>query len=134
MDLNIMMDATPLYPIPYHPCVPTMRRDYKGKAKHKTRTRCPVKYYFIDFGLSRRYDADVIPLEDPIRGGDKTVPEFQNSDEPRNPFPTDVYYLGNVIRGYFTEVRLSPVTCRCMPSNNLLRAPNFHLEYMVLNL
>ncbi|KIK71956.1 hypothetical protein PAXRUDRAFT_181560, partial [Paxillus rubicundulus Ve08.2h10] len=31
----------------------------------------------------------------------QTVPEFQHSDEPRNPFPTDVYYLGNMIREDF---------------------------------
>ena len=104
MDLNIMMDATQLYPIPYHPCAGYMRRDFKGPAKHKTRTQRPVKYYLIDFGISRRYEPDVVPLEDPIWGGDKTVPEFQNSDEPCNPFPTDVYYLGNLIREDFIKV------------------------------
>jgi hypothetical protein len=133
MDLNIMMDATPLYPIPYHPCVTTMRRDYKGKAKYKTRTQRPVKYYFIDFGLSRRYEPDVVPLEDPIRGGDKTVPEFQNSDEPRNPFPTDVYYLGNLIREDFTKVCQRPLIYRHMFSNGQLRAPNSHPGCMALN-
>jgi hypothetical protein len=117
MDLNVMMDATPLYPTPYHPCVPAMRRDFKGKVKHRTRTQHPVKYYFIDFGISRRYAPDAVPLEDPIRGGDKTVPEFQNSDEPQNPFPTDVYYLGNLIREDFTEVRRIQVNYQRMFSN-----------------
>jgi hypothetical protein len=107
MDLNIMMDANPLYSIPYHPVKTDMRRDFKGKAKHSTRTQQPVKYYLTDFGISRHYEPDAIPLEDPIWGGDKTVPEFQKSDEPCNPFPTDVYYLGNLIREDFLKVSLS---------------------------
>ncbi|KAL1945818.1 hypothetical protein VTO73DRAFT_1820 [Trametes versicolor] len=61
-----------------------------------------MKYYFIDFGLSRRYDPmDGPPREHPIRGGDKSVPEFQPGvwkGELLDPFPTDIYYLGNLIR------------------------------------
>ncbi|EGO29274.1 hypothetical protein SERLADRAFT_456815 [Serpula lacrymans var. lacrymans S7.9] len=102
MALNIMMDATSLFIDPYHPQDIVMRRDYKGEARCLTRTQSPPKYFFIDFGISRRYDANnFAPLESPIWGGDKSVPEFQNSDEPRNPFPTDVYYLGNMIRYKF---------------------------------
>ncbi|KAI0666034.1 hypothetical protein C8Q78DRAFT_1141228 [Trametes maxima] len=72
---------------------------WKGSAKHSTRTRHPVKYYIIDFGLSRRYNPDDgPPREHPIRGGDKSVPEFQNwQGELLDPFPTDIYYLGNMI-------------------------------------
>ncbi|KAI4524529.1 hypothetical protein K525DRAFT_266959 [Schizophyllum commune Loenen D] len=78
IDLNIMMDATPLYDHPYHPRRPELRRDSKGKAKAHTRTERPVTYYLIDFGLSRRYDLPFErPLEDPILGDDKTVPEFR---------------------------------------------------------
>ncbi|KAL1945766.1 hypothetical protein VTO73DRAFT_1768 [Trametes versicolor] len=75
-------------------------RDWKGTAKHSTRTLHPVKYYFIDFGLSRRYDPkDDPPREHPILGGDKSVPGFQNwNGELLDPFPTDIYYLGNLIR------------------------------------
>ncbi|KAG0696949.1 hypothetical protein DFH29DRAFT_1071863 [Suillus ampliporus] len=63
----------------------------------------PSKYYLIDFGLSRRDDAtEENPLEYPIFGCDKSVPEFQkNADVPMNPFPTDIYYLGNIIRQEF---------------------------------
>ncbi|KAL1695117.1 hypothetical protein GGG16DRAFT_86843 [Schizophyllum commune] len=105
IDLNIMMDATPLYDHPYHPRRPELRRDFKGKAKAHTRTERPVTYYLIDFGLSRRYDLPFErPLEEPILGGDKTVPEFQNISGPCDPFPTDVYYLGNMVRRTFLEV------------------------------
>ncbi|KAH7920628.1 hypothetical protein BV22DRAFT_1097836 [Leucogyrophana mollusca] len=99
MNLNTMMDAKSLYIDAYHPSRPRLKRDFSGFARHYTRTQRPPKYFFIDFGISRRYDpSNSSPLEDPIWGGDKTVPEFQKSNEPRNPFPTDVYYLGNLIR------------------------------------
>lgn len=107
MSRNIMMHANDLYPGPYHPAQPHMKRDFSGYVNHLTRTQRPPKYYLIDFGLSRRYDAnEENPLEYPIFGGDKTVPEFQkNVDVPMNPFPTDVYYLGNVIREQFLYAR-----------------------------
>jgi len=104
MDLNIMMDPTPLYPEPYHPSRDDLKRDFNGSAKPLTRTQRPVKYYLVDFGISRRYKAeDGAPVEEQIFGGDKTVPEFRKSSEPCNPFPTDVYYLGNMIRKNFLE-------------------------------
>ena len=94
-----MMDSNRMYPHGFHPIQMERSRDRKGLAKHYDRTRRPPKYYFIDFGISRRYNPDDgPPLEEPIRGGDKSVPEFQKSDAPCDPFPTDVYYLGNVIR------------------------------------
>lgn len=68
-----------------------------------------MKYYFIDFGLSRRYEPmDGPPREHPIRGGDKSVPEFQPGvwkGELLDPFPTDIYYLGNMIRMDIMKVR-----------------------------
>ncbi|KAH7907078.1 hypothetical protein BJ138DRAFT_1015103 [Hygrophoropsis aurantiaca] len=112
MNLNILMDATSLYKEPFHPFRLEWRRDLSGYAKHYTRTRCRPKYYFIDFGISRRYDlSDTSPLELPILGGDKTVPEFQDSIEPRNPFPTDIYYIGNFLREDFIQVYLLSTIC-----------------------
>ncbi|KAI5825113.1 hypothetical protein K523DRAFT_283738, partial [Schizophyllum commune Tattone D] len=105
--LNIMMDASPLYMVPFHPMRPDMRRDYKGDSEPTfTRTERPVKYYLIDPGLAVQYDTvDPPPLEIPVLGGDKTVPEFvaNGMSKPYNPFPTDVYYLGNWIRQDFLE-------------------------------
>ncbi|KAJ7450494.1 hypothetical protein B0H11DRAFT_2331022 [Mycena galericulata] len=107
--LNIMMDALPLYPTPYHPVEQRKRRDYKGNVSHLTRTQRPVKYYLIDFGLSRKYPPGVCaPLEPIIFGGDKTVPEFRIRPDGGfalecDPFPTDVYYIGNLIRTDFNE-------------------------------
>jgi hypothetical protein len=100
-----MMDPLSLFPESFHPVEKQMRRDFTGKAKHYTRTQRPTRYYLIDFGISRRYAAEDMPaLEVPIWGGDKTVPEFQNN-KACDPFPTDVYYLGNTIRNEFLLVR-----------------------------
>lgn len=102
-----MMDGREMFPDGYCP-IPSlsdMRLDLKGRAKKHTRTERPPKYYFIDFGISKRYDPEHGPAREvPIWGGDKTVPEFQTSDEPMDPFPTDIYYLGNVIKEHFLQV------------------------------
>ncbi|OBZ70648.1 hypothetical protein A0H81_09376 [Grifola frondosa] len=106
MELNIMMDPAPMYPRSFHPSAETMKPDLTGKAKHYSRTERPTKYYYIDFGLSRKYDPENrSPVELPIEGGDKTVPEFQNEgyDKPWNPFRTDIYYIGNLIRTSFLQ-------------------------------
>ncbi|KAH9931537.1 uncharacterized protein B0H18DRAFT_989848 [Fomitopsis serialis] len=104
MNQNIMLDPKPLYPEPYHPRVIDWTRDLSRPAKHHTRTTHPTQYYLIDFGLSRRYDpADGPPREAPILGGDKSVPEFRNAKEPCDPFPTDIYYLGNLVREDFLQ-------------------------------
>lgn len=104
-----MMDAKSMFPAMWHPSAQSMNYDYSGTAKHFTRTERPPKYYYIDFGLSRKYDPeDGPPQELPILGGDKSVPEFQGEgyDKPADPFKTDIYYLGNIMRTQFVGVRL----------------------------
>ncbi|KAL0952417.1 hypothetical protein HGRIS_006691 [Hohenbuehelia grisea] len=102
--LNVMMDASSLFLDEYHPYKLQRKLDLSGPARYSTRTQTPVKYYLTDFGLSRKYDPEAgPPREIPIRGGDKTVPEFQKPLDPCDPFPTDVYYVGNLIRQNFTE-------------------------------
>ena len=110
MNLNIMMDPKPLFPQMYHPRSDRKTVDFSRKAKYHTRTARPTKYFFIDFGLSRKYEpGDMPPVEVPIHGGDKTVPEFAYSSDPVDPFPTDIYYLGNLIREDFLQVRLENI-------------------------
>lgn len=105
MSPNIMMDPKPTYPNSFHPIVTLRNRNYKGSAKHYTRTARPTKYYLIDFGLSLKYPPNSYPIALPIFGGDRTVPEFQtNPCGVYNPFPTDVYYIGNMIREDFLKV------------------------------
>ena len=83
-----------------------MTADYKNFIKaNYARTSRPTKYYIIDFGLSRRYDASITsPREPPIMGGDRTVPEFEKSHDPCDPFPTDIYYVGSLMREIFLDV------------------------------
>ncbi|KAF7422586.1 hypothetical protein PC9H_010742 [Pleurotus ostreatus] len=101
--LNIMMDARTLYIDRYHPSRPNSKIDINGAPRHYTRTQVPVKYYFTDFGLSRQYKPENLPVtEEVIYGADKTVPEFETL-ESCDPFPTDVYTLGNMIREEFIE-------------------------------
>ena len=100
-----MFDPSSMYPESFHPMETHMKRDYSGPARYFTRTKRSPKYYFIDFGISRKYDpSESNPREPPIWGGDKEVPEFQNSNEPCNPFPTDVFYIGNAIMKDFIQV------------------------------
>jgi hypothetical protein len=104
--LNVLMDGS-MYPDGWHPCDDDQMRDnFLVPAKRFSRTERPPKYFFIDFGIARRYDPkDKTPLELPIRGGDKSVPEFQqNMRTPCNPFPTDIYYAGNLIREEVMQV------------------------------
>lgn len=74
-----------------------------GFALTSTRTECWPRYYLIDFGLSRRYNpVHGPPLEDVILGGDKSPPEHAPGNTMGcNPFPTDTYYVGNLLKRYF---------------------------------
>ena len=99
-----------MYPESFHPIDIWRRKDFHGKAKGYTRTWRPPRYFLIDFGLSRLYDpADGPPLDTPLRGGDKSAPEHKDRQTPYNPFPTDVYYLGNLVWEDYIQV--------CTPSS-----------------
>jgi len=96
---NIMFDPSAMYPEGYHPVQLNRSLNFQGKAKQYSRTERPPRYYLIDFGLSRRYSSRDA-LDQPLKGGDKSAPEHK-SREPCNPFRTDVYYLGNLVRVHF---------------------------------
>ncbi|KAJ7680937.1 kinase-like domain-containing protein [Mycena polygramma] len=109
--LNIMMDGQHLFPAGFHPRAQRNLQDGFRKAKHYTRTQRPVKYYFIDFGISSKFEPGEDTRVHPILGGDKSVPEFPTlqqmslamNTEKLDPFATDIYYLGNLIRTEFLE-------------------------------
>jgi hypothetical protein len=105
---NLMMDASEMYPSSFHPIRTDMSRDFSSPLRPASRSQKPPKYYFVDMGLSRKYTPDQLPpKEDVIRGGDKSPPEHLADDaEACDPFPTDVYYVGNMIRKDFFQVRL----------------------------
>ncbi|KAK7028445.1 kinase domain-containing protein [Favolaschia claudopus] len=101
---NILQDPTLLYLDGFHPVRAWMHPSFERFAQHITRTECWPRYYIIDFGLSRRYDpAQGLPMEYVIRGADKSPPEHLGAaySVPCNPFPTDIYFLGNLLEEEF---------------------------------
>lgn len=96
-----------MFPDMFHPRSIYRSRDWKGLAKYYSRTARPTKYYIIDFGLSLKFDPEAGPplAYYPIQG-DTTVPEFRDPSglRDRDPFPTDIYYIGNMIREDFLQV------------------------------
>jgi hypothetical protein len=92
-----------MYPNGFHPIKNNRSRNFEGAAKVYTRTQRPPVYYLIDFGLSRHYISRD-ETDEPLRGGDKSAPEHR-SRRRCNPFQTDIYYIGNLVRHEFIEVR-----------------------------
>ena len=112
-----MLDPTNMYPESFHPVKRNRSKDFRHKAKVYSRTRRPTRYLLIDFGLSRQYDpAAGPPLDQPLQGGDKSAPEHQDGKTPCNPFPTDVYYLGNLVRQHYIKV--------CVPNPSMKQLPD----------
>ncbi|KAH9954061.1 kinase-like domain-containing protein [Russula dissimulans] len=96
---NLMFDPSEMYPEGFHPIQMSRNRNFKGSARRYTRTERPPRYYLIDFGLSRRYTSRDV-FDEPLRGGDRSAPEHQDG-RLCNPFHTDIYYLGNLVREEF---------------------------------
>src|SRR6266851_5069206 len=99
-----MFDPSEMYPQGFHPTQMNRSRDFESRMIRHTRTQHPPRYYLIDFGLSRHYGSRKV-LDEPLRGGDKSAPEYRDGT-PCNPFHTDIYYLGNLVRQEFMRVRL----------------------------
>lgn len=58
----------------------------------------PVKYYFIDFGISTRFSPDEHPrLVVGRQGLDDKVPELSDT-VPYDPFKTNIFIIGNLLR------------------------------------
>ncbi|TFK74317.1 hypothetical protein BDN72DRAFT_833669 [Pluteus cervinus] len=101
---NLMMDGEAMFPEGWNAVRGYLTPRGEKHSTIYTRTQRPSRYYFIDFGLSRCFDpSDSNPLAEPIVGGDKTVPEFLTDREAFNPFHTDIYYLGNMIREFVMQ-------------------------------
>jgi hypothetical protein len=126
---NIMMDASPMYPNGFHPhpMLNDRKKSGKGTANHWSGTSAPVTYYLIDFGLSWKWEPEKGPrLIYQIEGNDRTVPEFQGkqSGHACDPFPVDIYYLGNLLKEEFLDVS-SPFNHSCIYGLTLCGSPVF---------
>ncbi|KAJ3914612.1 kinase-like domain-containing protein [Lentinula edodes] len=101
---NMAMEANSMFTRQYHPMAPKKRYDWSGGALHFSRTRRPPRYYLIDFGCSRMYDpSQPRPLEYSLKSGGYIPPEGL-ADIPCDPFATDVFFLGNLMRTSFLDV------------------------------
>ena len=101
------MDTTPLFSDIPHPTHEEKTYDFKRRVKKRTRTSYPVRYYYIDFGLSYLFPPEVTAPPFPIViGGDKSVPEYEDPSILRDPFKIDIYCLGNIIRVEFMDVSI----------------------------
>jgi len=104
---NFMMEWRGMFPDGFHPQAIMRTKEATGTASSFTRTQRPTRYIIVDFGMSSRYDPnDASPREKGLIGGDKTVPEFLNGQPYHDPYKADIYYVGNLIRTEFMEVRL----------------------------
>ena len=96
-----------MYPHMYHPVAMQKARDGTGLAKFHTRTMKPVKYFLVNLSMSRMFDLkDPAPREYPIHSGPDSVPEAQFGGR-CDPFPGDVYCLGNMLRAKFLQASSS---------------------------
>jgi hypothetical protein len=121
-----MMEADGIYPQGFHPDYENKTPDLQRKAKYLDRrySKKPIRYYFIDFGLSSWFKEPELatanqtdPQEERLlvsgrKGLDKLVPELIGG-EPYNPFPVDVFIIGRVIRRALVEV------CSIIPTSAL---------------
>ena len=101
-----MMDPTPLLSDVPHPNDLHRSYDFQHKVKARTRTEHPPKYYYIDFGLSDKFDPGEPHTARFNIGGDKSVPEYADLSGTGmfNPFYADIYTLGNLVREHFIQV------------------------------
>ncbi|KAH9886277.1 kinase-like domain-containing protein [Cubamyces lactineus] len=92
---NVMMDATPIYPDGYHPVRLHRAPDAIHDANPLSRMDHPVKYFYVDYGLSVRFQEGAVPLVRGKVGRDTDIPEM-SSEEPYDAFKADIYALGNL--------------------------------------
>ena len=96
-----------MYPKGFHPIIKDLEPSGKKIARPRRRRDVQgIKYYFIDFGISTRFEDDV-KQEDRIvtgsDGQDQDVPELDDR-VPYNPFAVDIFTLGNVFRKQLIDV------------------------------
>ncbi|KZV99363.1 hypothetical protein EXIGLDRAFT_640536 [Exidia glandulosa HHB12029] len=92
---NILQDARSAFPgVRCHPLRIGMSEDAKTSYWPRPRCMCNFRYYFIDFGLSTRFEGPGPYLVTGTMGRDQSAPELSET-VPYDPFKTDVYMLGN---------------------------------------
>jgi serine/threonine protein kinase len=104
--LNIMMDATSLYPEGFHPS----HQNYHPtkvveRVSHLSRLDAPVSYYFIDFGISVKFPSrEAREKITQVMGREITTPELSQK-KPYDPFPVDIYIAGRLLYDLAKDIR-----------------------------
>ena len=99
-----MMDGRLLYPQGHHPVRTDHLPDGANEARPLPRSSSNVRYYFIDFGLSRLFQEGESTLVLGCTGRDKEIPELSN-EVPYDAYRADVFALGNLYYKEFLSVR-----------------------------
>jgi len=114
---NIMMDASQMYPNCFHPTRKSRNFDGISTAKCISRTKAKsVKYFFTDFEKSRVITSEGDRRMRRRQGARNLPPEIERG-ELYDPFPVDMYYLGNTNREHLLEVcnlQPIPLVCCCL--------------------
>lgn len=102
---NLMVDIDSLYPEGYHPVYLTRDPAAQRLCRTLPRGYAPVKYYFIDFGMSvywpPNWEGNRLVLG--TAGRDQDVPELSLT-VPYDPFKVDIRIIGNMLRQSLHEV------------------------------
>ncbi|EJD41494.1 hypothetical protein AURDEDRAFT_68697 [Auricularia subglabra TFB-10046 SS5] len=110
---NVMMDATHLMPEGWHPWMHDWIYPPGGKAralKILSRSRVPVKYYLIDFGLSVQFPTfEERRLVTGLGGLNRGLPE-QSATVPYDAFAADIRMFGDMLRDWQTVCSCSRVS------------------------
>ena len=99
------MDGSALYPRGHHPVWTDCSPDIVEELKPLLRMDHPVKYFYVDFGLSVRFEPSASPYVVGDVGRDAEVPEL-SSTVPYDAFKADIYALGNLFDKEFVQVCL----------------------------
>ena len=102
---NLMMDAAVMYPKGHHPAHPNFNSDLTAHATSIPRLGVwpPVKYYFVDYGISTHVQPGEHALVVGDFGIDQEVPELSRS-VPYDPFKVDIFIIGNMFKKQLCEV------------------------------
>lgn len=102
-----MQDASSAFPgRRIHSTYTGYSEDMRTTYKALPRCMCSFKYYFIDFGISTRFEGPGPHLVTGTIGRDPTAPEMSDT-VPYDPFKLDIYYLGNHFLEQYVRVRSS---------------------------
>lgn len=101
-----MMDGRSLYPQGHHPIWRDRSPDAIEDLIPLQRMDHPVKYFYVDFGLSVQFAPDAPTLVVGDVGRDAEVPEL-SSTVPYDGFKADIYALGNLFDKELAQVGIA---------------------------